>query len=91
MRCEWCGEQGAKEVSSTVYWELPDGSRAIEIKETPGVKCDLCGMEYQAENTIQSLEDQLLLIDTLKIGSSTTFKILMKQPRLLKRNYFRYD
>jgi YgiT-type zinc finger domain-containing protein len=34
MTCEWCGAE-ATIGSGTVYWELPDGTRAIEIKETP--------------------------------------------------------
>jgi uncharacterized YokU family protein len=90
MRCEWCEDQKAIKIKNTVYWELPDGSRAIEVVDTPAVKCDKCTMEYQEEDTINQLEDQLLLIDTSKIGSSITFNSLMKQPRLLKKNYFRF-
>lgn len=36
--CEWCGGKG-ETCSNTVYWELPDGSRAIEITATPVVTC----------------------------------------------------
>ncbi len=91
MTCEWCNEQRVRKVKSTVYWELPDGTRAIEVKATPGIKCDSCGIEYQEELTIQSLEDQLMLIDTMKIGKSTTYDFIMEQPRLLKQNYFRFE
>jgi uncharacterized YokU family protein len=86
-KCEWCGEN-ANSSENTVYWELPDGSRAIEITMTPAVICQECGMLYQADNTIKEIEDQLFLVDTKKIDSSKTFKELMELPRLLKRNYF---
>jgi uncharacterized YokU family protein len=90
MQCEWCEESTADEITCTVYWELPDGSRAIEISETPGMLCSACGMEYQSVETIEKLEDQLLLIDTSKIGDSISYESLMATPRLLKRNYFRF-
>ncbi|KKI94102.1 hypothetical protein WQ54_00755 [Bacillus sp. SA1-12] len=90
MNCEWCEKSDAFEITCTVYWELPDGTRAIEITETPGMKCTACGMEYQTEETIQQLEDQLLLIDTTKIGKGITYEALMAQPKFLKRNYFRF-
>jgi uncharacterized YokU family protein len=91
MRCEWCEEYQTTEISCTVYWELPDGSRAIEINETPSYYCDSCGMEYQSEKTINEIEDQLLLIDTKKLEKKLTYKHLMAQPKLLKRNYFRFN
>lgn len=90
MKCEWCEESKANEFKCTVFWELPDGTRAIEITETPGMKCSSCGMEYQTGETIEALEDQLLLIDTSKIGKEISFDTLMAQPKLLKRNYFRF-
>jgi uncharacterized YokU family protein len=90
MKCEWCEAENATELTCTVYWELPDGTRAIEITDTPGMKCSACGMEYQTEKTIEELEDQLLLIDTKKIGKIITYQSLMAQPRLLKRNYFKF-
>jgi uncharacterized YokU family protein len=90
MKCEWCEEEAVIEITCTVYWELPDGTRAIEITETPGMKCSSCGMEYQREATIEALEDQLLLIDTSKIGKEISYKTLMDQPKFLKRNYFRF-
>lgn len=90
MKCEWCEATTAKETTCTVYWELPDGSRAIEINETPGVACPTCGMEYQPEKIIEEIEDQLLLIDTKQIGKSITYEKLLARPRLLKRNYFKF-
>ncbi|WP_332628727.1 YokU family protein [Halalkalibacter flavus] len=90
MKCEWCEQHEAEEISCTVYWELPDGTRAIEITDTPGMECKSCGMEYQAEETIQKIEDQLLLIDTTKLDKSISYKQLMKKKRFLKYNYFRF-
>ncbi|GAE24921.1 hypothetical protein JCM9140_886 [Halalkalibacter wakoensis JCM 9140] len=90
MVCAWCGQHEAKEVSCTVYWELPDGTSAIEITKTPGVKCKSCGMEYQTDEIIEQIEDQLLLIDTNKLEKSVRFAELMNMKRLLKYNYFRF-
>jgi uncharacterized YokU family protein len=89
-KCEWCGGK-ATEGENTVYWELPDGSRAIEITVTPAIICADCGMEYQTEKVIKDIEDQLFLVDTKKIGSSISFKEMMELPRLLKRNYFDFS
>ncbi|RSK23930.1 YokU family protein [Bacillus sp. HMF5848] len=90
MRCEWCDASDVMNTTSTVYWELPDGTRAIEIEETPGVTCNSCGMEYQSEKVTEEIEDQLLLIDTNVIGKRISYKELMDIPRLLKRNYFKF-
>ncbi len=90
MKCEWC-EGKASIGESSVYWELPDGSRAIEITETPAIICIECEMVYQEEKVIKEIEDQLFLVDTKKIGSSISFKALFKLPRLLKRNYFDFS
>lgn len=90
VKCEWCGGK-ANEGENTVYWELPDGSRAIEITLTPAIICADCGMEYQANLIIKEIEDQLFLVDTKKIGSSISFKELLELPRLLKRNYFDFS
>ena len=38
---EWCGS-GAKSAAAVVFRELPDGSRAVEIKETPAIFCENC-------------------------------------------------
>ncbi|MFC0559641.1 YokU family protein [Halalkalibacter alkalisediminis] len=91
MKCEWCDANEATAISCTVYWELPDGSRAIEITETPGFYCNSCGMEYQSEKIIIQLEDQLMIIDTKKLEKTTTYEQLMAQPKLLKQNYFRFN
>lgn len=85
--CEWCGS-AANNGENTVYWELPDGTRAIQIVETPAVFCDECNMVYQTDETTKAIEDQLFLIDTKKIGKIISYKELMALPRLLKRNYF---
>ncbi|WP_160721149.1 YokU family protein [Bacillus sp. USDA818B3_A] len=88
MRCEWCSSSNVKEVTNSVFWELPDGSRAIEINETPALNCGDCNMTYQSEKIVKEIEDQLFLIDCKQIGKLITFKGLMKIPRLLKKNYF---
>lgn len=90
MKCEWC-EGKASVGESTVYWELPDGSRAIEITETPAINCIECEMVYQEEKVIKEIEDQLFLVDTGKINNTICFKELMNLPRLLKRNYFDFS
>ncbi|WP_041580566.1 YokU family protein [Bacillus sp. 1NLA3E] len=89
-KCEWCGGN-ASSGESTVYWELPDGSRAIEITMTTAVICKECGMVYQTDNIIKEIEDQLFLVDTRIIGNSISFKELIELPRLLKRNYFDFS
>ncbi|MGS2776401.1 YokU family protein [Robertmurraya sp. GLU-23] len=90
IRCEWCDGK-ARINESSVYWELPDGSRAIEITETPAIICMECEMVYQEEKVIKEIEDQLFLVDTRQIGSTISFKELMELPRLLKRNYFDFS
>ncbi|MBN8190636.1 YokU family protein [Bacillus sp. NTK074B] len=88
--CEWCEENSAHAHLTSVYWELPDGSRAIQIADVPGMSCSQCGMEYQEESVINEIEDQLMLIDTRLIDKVIPFKELMNLPRLLKKNYFRF-
>lgn len=85
--CEWCGQE-AQKVENTVYWELPDGTRAIQITDTPAVACEECKMVYQTDEITKEIEDQLFLIDTKLIGKTISYKELMALPRLLKRNYF---
>ncbi|WP_335871694.1 YokU family protein [Bacillus sp. 2205SS5-2] len=89
--CEWCGEASIRSDRRTVYWELPDGTRAIEITDTPTKCCQSCKVDYQSEALIQELEDQLYLVDRSKISESLSFDELMSLPRLLKKNYFRLD
>ncbi|KAA0550112.1 YokU family protein [Bacillus sp. BGMRC 2118] len=88
MICIWCDSSNAKQGVNTVYWELPDGSRAITITETPCICCDDCGMMYQTEKTTDEIENQLMLIDTKKLNTQLTYQQLMEIPRWLKMNYF---
>jgi uncharacterized YokU family protein len=90
MKCEWC-EGKARIGESSVYWELPDGSRAIEITKTPAIICIECEMVYQEDKVIKEIEDQLFLVDTRQIGETISFKELLELPRLLKRNYFDFS
>ncbi|MBD8068039.1 YokU family protein [Bacillus sp. PS06] len=91
MCCEWCSSEQIMDKTTTVYWELPDGTKAIEIKDTPTINCNECGMSYQEEEIIEQIEEQLLLINTKILESSLTFNELMGKQRLLKRNYFKFD
>ncbi|WLR56727.1 YokU family protein [Mesobacillus subterraneus] len=90
INCEWCGGK-AINGEGTVYWELPDSSRAIEITSTPAVNCRECDMVYQTENVTKEIEDQLFLVDTRIISNTISFKELTELPRLLKRNYFDFS
>ncbi|MCQ6277475.1 YokU family protein [Bacillus sp. V3B] len=91
MGCEWCSSENIKKKAVSVFWELPDGTKAIEIRETPCTSCYDCGMSYQEEEIIEQIEEQLLLINTKVLENSLTFDELMRKPRLLKRNYFKFD
>lgn len=88
--CGWCGSS-ATTGADTVYWELPDGSRAIQITKTPAVICTNCQMVYQSDEVTKEIEDQLFLVDTKKIGKTISYEDLMALPRLLKRNYFDFS
>ncbi|RFU66443.1 YokU family protein [Peribacillus saganii] len=90
MICDWCGSK-ARKGQDTVYWELPDGTRAIEITGTPAVFCMGCGMTYQTDQITKAIEDQLFLIDTKKIVKTISYEELMALPRLLKKNYFDFS
>lgn len=90
IKCEWCGGN-ASSGENIVYWELPDGSRAVEITETPAVICTACAMAYQKDDVTKEIDNQLFLVDTKLIGKSISFKELMELPRLLKRNYFDFS
>ena len=90
INCEWCGGK-AIEGEGTVFWELPDGSRAIEITGTPAVICKECDMVYQTDKITKEIVDQLFLINTKAISNSISFKELMELPRLLKKNYFDFS
>ncbi|MBM7691196.1 putative YokU family protein [Peribacillus deserti] len=91
MKCAWCEAEGAIMTKAAVYWELPDGTRAIEIRETPTISCAGCGMNYQTDELVTEIEDQLFLIDTKKLPKVLTYDELMALPRLLKRNYFNFS
>lgn len=90
-RCDWCFDTSIRNGLENVYWELPDGTRAIEISETPTCICSGCGMVYQKDTIVKQIEDQLFLVDTKKIGKSITYTELLRLPRLLKRNYFDFS
>ncbi|MBM7584231.1 putative YokU family protein [Bacillus pakistanensis] len=90
VSCEWCSSLSVEKTTGSVFWELPDGTRAIEIEQTPTFQCKECNMEYQPEEIVSEIEDQLYLIDTSKIGKVITHEELMKIPRFLKKNYFRF-
>ncbi|MGM0899774.1 MAG: YokU family protein [Bacillota bacterium] len=85
--CEWCQSE-AEKGEQTVYWELPDGTRAVEITNVPSVICSTCGMIYSSDEVTKEIEDQLLLVDTKKITKTIKYNDLMTLPRLLKWNYF---
>ncbi|MBS4190898.1 YokU family protein [Bacillus sp. FJAT-49705] len=87
-KCAWCESEKIEHRLDNVYWEMPDGTRAVKISEVPSVKCHSCNMVYQSDQLVKEIEDQLFLINTNGIGRETSFKNLMVQPRLLKRNYF---
>ncbi|RBW67708.1 YokU family protein [Bacillus taeanensis] len=91
MQCLWCETDSASHTKLTGYWELPDGSRAIEIQSIPSIICANCGMEYQEDQTVEDIEEQLLLIDTKKLPKIITYQGLMEQPRRLKKNYFDFN
>jgi uncharacterized YokU family protein len=86
--CHWCDSISISKQNHTVYWELPDGTKAIIIEETPSIYCSNCEMTYQEEEIIKEIEDQLFLIDTKKLAKQVTYRELLEHPRLLKRNYF---
>jgi len=88
--CEWCNSKNVTQISGSVFWELPDGTRAIEITNTPTFSCPDCSMVYQSEQIVKKIEDQLFLIDCKKIGKVISYLDLMAVPRLLKKNYFDY-
>ncbi|UCZ54888.1 YokU family protein [Bacillus shivajii] len=90
MKCKWCESDTAIHSLESAYWELPDGTRAVEITEVPSVKCDDCNMVYIEESLIDEIEDQFMLIETKKLGKTFSYKELMEQPTLLKKNYFKF-
>jgi uncharacterized YokU family protein len=90
MTCEWCQSSNVLDTTNSVYWELPDGTRTIEISDTPTVKCNDCGMEYQAESLVQEIEDHLFLINTKDLGKKISYPEFMSVEKILKKNYFKF-
>lgn len=88
MTCQWCESVNVVETTNAVYWELPDGMKAIEIKETPCIECQDCNITYQTDEIVNVIEEQLFLINTKLLEKTLLFQELLQQPRLLKRNYF---
>ena len=86
--CAWCESEKIVQGTENVYWELPDGTRAIKISDVPSIKCQQCNMIYQTDSLVKEIEDQLFLINTNIISQEVSYTTLMKQERLLKRNYF---
>ncbi|MBS2969285.1 YokU family protein [Metabacillus sp. KIGAM252] len=91
MTCEWCGSDKTKTAELPVYWELPDGTRSIEITNAPSVNCLACHMVYQEEKVVKEIENQLFLIRTSNLGDSIDYKQLMAEPKILKKNYFDFS
>lgn len=89
--CEWCEKSGITQVSDTVFWELPDGTKAIEIQSVPSFHCRHCLTTYQNPEIVKDIENQLFIIETKSIENVLTFEDLMNKPRLLKRNYFDFS
>ncbi|MEH6942118.1 YokU family protein [Bacillus sp. JJ722] len=87
----WCEQAGIREIEASVYWELPDGTKAIEIVAVPSYYCHNCQATYQTDQRVKEIENQLFIIDTKNIEKVISFQDLMNKPRLLKRNYFDFD
>ncbi|CAH2717504.1 hypothetical protein BACCIP111895_04718 [Neobacillus rhizosphaerae] len=91
IACEWCNSRNVELITDSVFWELPDGSRAIEITATPTYSCRDCEMIYQSEAIVKEIENHLFLIDCKRVGKVIFFEELMGIPRLLKKNYFDFS
>ncbi|MEH7159457.1 YokU family protein [Neobacillus drentensis] len=89
--CEWCDSTNVAKTTDSVFWELPDGTKAIEITDTPTHFCPDCLMIYQSELIVKEIENQLYLINCKQLGKVISFEELMAIPRLLKRNYFDFS
>jgi uncharacterized YokU family protein len=89
--CEWCESTNVERISASVFWELPDGTRAIEITETPTFSCPDCTMIYQSELIVKEIENQLYLIDCKPVWKEISFEALRAIQRLLKKNYFDFS
>ncbi len=76
--CPWCEVGTLQSVTDTVYWELPDGSRAVEIDATPSFYCDNCQALFQTDETTKEIEDQSFLIDTKQLGKRLGCRFLSR-------------
>jgi uncharacterized YokU family protein len=90
-KCDWCGSENIAIGTDRVFWELPDGTKAIEITETPTIFCQSCRQSYQQDNIVKAIEDQLFLINTKNIEKTISYNKLLLLPRLLKKNYFDFS
>ena len=88
IQCIWCESENIIHGAEDVFWELPDGTKAIKISDFPSVTCKDCNMTYQTEELVKEIENQLFIINTNIIDNEISYTSLMKQPKLLKRNYF---
>lgn len=86
--CPWCEVGKLESCTDSVFWELPDGTRAVEITDTPSFYCENCRAIFQCDEIVQAIEEQLFLIDTKELAKQTTYEELLQKKRLLKRNYF---
>lgn len=86
--CEWCENGTVEEIKQSVFWELPEGTKAIEITGTPSVYCQNCNMTYQTEKMVKNIEDQLFLINRKQLNDVVSYADLMDMERILKKNYF---
>ncbi|QVY60045.1 YokU family protein [Cytobacillus gottheilii] len=86
--CGWCESGHVNITKQSVYWELPEGTRAIEITDTPSIYCNDCHMIYQNDEMVKNIEDQLFLINRKQLSDVISYKDLMEMERILKRNYF---
>ncbi|MDG5787513.1 YokU family protein [Evansella sp. AB-P1] len=90
MHCQWCESEKTIKTFDSAYWELPDGTKAVEITEVPSINCKACGMIYVEEFIIEEIEDQFMLIETKKLPKAFSYEFFMNQPRILKKNYFKF-
>ncbi|MFA9560286.1 YokU family protein [Evansella sp. AB-rgal1] len=90
MTCKWCESKEAEKTYDSAFWELPCGTRAVEITDVPSTKCPSCNIVYIDETLIDEMEDHFMLIDTKNLPKKFTFGEFMEKPRMLKRNYFKF-
>ena len=87
MNCMWCDSTEAKESLNTVYWELPDGTKAIETKRHHAFLF-LMWYGLSIRSNSERNRRSIVLIYTKDLPKQLTYEELMGRPRLLKRNYF---